>query len=821
MKRKTGNIKRLLIMCLFALTFLWVETPITVNAATISASNETQLRNAISNAKTGEVTEITLTASFSIAAKIDVPAGRNILIISDGVERTITLASGTSTMFNLGAGSTLTLGDNGARIILIGNTSTGSSLINCGNNSTLTINNVTIKNSSSGAIGMSSTAQGVLITVNNGAIFDGNHKSQGSGGAIEAINATVVINGGLFNNNSARVMGGAISVSGETVGSITVNGGTFTNNYIPEDLVTMKEWGGGAIAIATMGEESYIRGGKFENNSASWMGGAIYVDNYALLTVTNAVITGNTASSFGGGIWYCGKGDGLYFEEYGLYNTGNTASNGSDLNLDPSPGKTLSLITTALGGGTISWYDENLKKEITTLVMNRTQTLNFKATVSGGPSVDEVKNQAKVIISNNSVRGNGGGIACNGTCTFGVADPISKTVTKSWSGKDAVPDYKVEVQLYKDGIPFDLPVELNSSNSWTHTWPDLPDDGSDYTVKEVSINGVPVSGNTHTINDGTYKGIVAISIIDDGATNEFYITNTFSDTTVKKARVVLEASKSYTNGTLVGDDFEFGLYEADSTGTITNATAIKTAKNSSAGSVTFSALEYEESDAGKTYYYVIKEIAGSDSKITYSSASSLVKVVVSLSSDGKTVETVVTYDGGSSKPSFTNLYTYSLPSIGTHARDKDSGTQTAIADSSVTIVDTVTYNNLVVGTDYKLEGILMNKATGNPLLVNGKTVTATITFKPSTANGSIALEFTFNGTGLAGTSVVVFEELYLGSNLEAYHRDINDLGQTVVLKDAPRPIPKTAVDENLTPWTLLSGIALWAVFELVKKKKYC
>jgi hypothetical protein len=195
--------------------------------------------------------------------------------------------------------------------------------------------------------------------------------------------------------------------------------------------------------------------------------------------------------------------------------------------------------------------------------------------------------------------------------------------------------------------------------------------------------------------------------------------------------------------------------------------------------------------------------------------------VVSLSSDGKTVETDVTYDGSSTKPTFTNVYTYSLPSIATQARDKDSGTQTAIANSSVTIVDTVVYNNLVVGTDYRLEGILMNKATGYPLLVNGKTVTATITFKPTTSNGSIALEFTFNGTGLAGTSVVVFEELYEGINLEAYHRDINDLGQTVALKDAPRPIPKTAVDESLTPWALLSGVALWAVFELVKKKKYC
>ena len=41
------------------------------------------------------------------------------------------------------------------------------------------------------------------------------------------------------------------------------------------------------------------------------------------------------------------------------------------------------------------------------------------------------------------------------------------------------------------------------------------------------------------------------------------------------------------------------------------------------------------------------------------------------------------------------------------------------------------------------------------------------------------LTYTFDGSALAGKSVVVFEDLYQGENVVASHADINDEGQTV------------------------------------------
>ena len=94
-------------------------------------------------------------------------------------------------------------------------------------------------------------------------------------------------------------------------------------------------------------------------------------------------------------------------------------------------------------------------------------------------------------------------------------------------------------------------------------------------------------------------------------------------------------------------------------------------------------------------------------------------------------------------------------------------------------MDTVTYKNLKVGQTYKLSGILMDKETCEPLLVNEQPVTAEVEFTPTSSEGSVELAYTFDGSALAGKSVVVFEDLYQGENVVASHADINDEGQTV------------------------------------------
>ncbi|MEY8312818.1 VaFE repeat-containing surface-anchored protein [Oscillospiraceae bacterium 42-9] len=104
----------------------------------------------------------------------------------------------------------------------------------------------------------------------------------------------------------------------------------------------------------------------------------------------------------------------------------------------------------------------------------------------------------------------------------------------------------------------------------------------------------------------------------------------------------------------------------------------------------------------------------------------------------------------------------------------------------ITLIDKVTYSNLVPGKEYQVKGVLMDKSTGKKLLVDGKEVTSETTFTPDKAEGSVELSFTFNASGLAGKSIVAYETLYHKDIEVAVHADIDDEDQTVTIKDGPK-----------------------------------
>ena len=101
----------------------------------------------------------------------------------------------------------------------------------------------------------------------------------------------------------------------------------------------------------------------------------------------------------------------------------------------------------------------------------------------------------------------------------------------------------------------------------------------------------------------------------------------------------------------------------------------------------------------------------------------------------------------------------------------------------VTLTDTVSYTGLVLGKEYKVTGVLMDKEPGEKLLVDSKEITAETGFVPETKNGSVDVTFIFDATGLHGKEIVVFEDLYRENVLLATHADINDEGQTVKIKN--------------------------------------
>ena len=89
----------------------------------------------------------------------------------------------------------------------------------------------------------------------------------------------------------------------------------------------------------------------------------------------------------------------------------------------------------------------------------------------------------------------------------------------------------------------------------------------------------------------------------------------------------------------------------------------------------------------------------------------------------------------------------------------------------------------------------MNKATGEPLLVNGEKIEGAAEIEPTEACGTAEMLFHFDATGLQGKELVVFEKLYIFGEDNPdedepiiTHEDINDDNQAVIVY---MPTPNT------------------------------
>ena len=163
------------------------------------------------------------------------------------------------------------------------------------------------------------------------------------------------------------------------------------------------------------------------------------------------------------------------------------------------------------------------------------------------------------------------------------------------------------------------------------------------------------------------------------------------------------------------------------------------------------------------------------------------------------------------------------PEIGTTASDADDGDQEALADEEVTIIDEIAYKNLVPGLTFRAEGVLMDKETGEQLLIDGQPVTSEVEFTPEESSGTVEVSFTFNGSNLAGKTLVVFEKLYLISGDSeipvASHEDLESTEQSVLLSENPPEVPeedtpdvsapvKTGDETNLMLYLIIGGVAI-------------
>ena len=155
-----------------------------------------------------------------------------------------------------------------------------------------------------------------------------------------------------------------------------------------------------------------------------------------------------------------------------------------------------------------------------------------------------------------------------------------------------------------------------------------------------------------------------------------------------------------------------------------------------------------------------------------------------------------------------------VPKIGTKATV--NGEKSATAKGDITIEDTVSYKNLTVGKEYTVKGILMDKATGKPFLVNGKEVISEVTFTAEKKDGEITVRFTFDGSTVTKqTDIVVFETLYRDGVEIAAHADIEDGGQTVTITPPAPPVPQTGDNSNLGFWIGLGAVALGGLVAVI------
>lgn len=126
-----------------------------------------------------------------------------------------------------------------------------------------------------------------------------------------------------------------------------------------------------------------------------------------------------------------------------------------------------------------------------------------------------------------------------------------------------------------------------------------------------------------------------------------------------------------------------------------------------------------------------------------------------------------------------------------------NGKKSVSANGTITIDDAVEYKNLKVGEEYRVEGVLMNKATNKPFLVDNKKVTAFTKFKAIKPNGVVTLSFVFEGTGLETLEVVAFEKVFNRGDEIANHEDIKDRGQTVKIEKLVTPKTPTKPRRHL------------------------
>ncbi|CCX90932.1 lPXTG-motif cell wall anchor domain protein [Firmicutes bacterium CAG:110] len=388
------------------------------------------------------------------------------------------------------------------------------------------------------------------------------NNTHGGGGIALANSSVMNMTGGYVTGNYSGLAGGGIYAGffGHNV-RFTMSGGTIAGN-----CAELGEGGGLRIAGGTNGviqatNKVYITN-NITNSNNDWGGGGIFVQEKGNLSIMNALITGNTAGGFGGGVGACPTGETLIVNQDGAAIYGNRASGtnmsggGNNKTYDSTLAQTsevftrngyadyfcvrakdgangpISLVTGLMAGGGAANWTGSCDEQPVTIGKTGYAAAKYLFGLNARPD-DTAKSQAvdaaKVIITGNHSNIHGGGIMTNGGLILG--DPGGKVVT-------ATPELDITgtKALLKDGVKqneglnfqfkltdsegkevgtatsdaatgqFSISPDVQYSQTGTHT----------YTLSEVKGDraGVTYDTNVHTIQVTVSEKTVSLLGVD-------------------------------------------------------------------------------------------------------------------------------------------------------------------------------------------------------------------------------------------------------------------------------------------------------------------
>lgn len=304
------------------------------------------------------------------------------------------------------------------------------------------------------------------------------NNTHGGGGIALANSSVMNMTGGYVTGNYSGLAGGGIYAGffGHNVG-FTMSGGTIAGN-----CAEYGEGGGLRIAGGTNGviqatNKVYITN-NITNSNNDWGGGGIFVQEKGNLSIMNALITGNTAGGFGGGVGACPTGETLIVNKDGAAIYGNEASGtnmsggGNNKTYDSTLAQTsevftrngyadyfcvrardgangpISLVTGLMAGGGAANWTGSCDEQPVSIGPSGYAAAKYLFGLDAHPdgvAKSQAVNAAKVIITGNHSNIHGGGIMTNGGLILG--DPGGKVVT-------ATPELDITgtKALLKDGV---------------------------------------------------------------------------------------------------------------------------------------------------------------------------------------------------------------------------------------------------------------------------------------------------------------------------------------------------------------------------------